>query len=188
MQPSDFERNVAKYIKGSKPAPVHLWNPPFCGDLEIHIDENGRWFYQKSEIKRARLVKLFANILKKENDKYFLVTPIEKVGITVNDVPFIATEIDVIRTGKIPLFKFTTNIGDTTYLEKCNQFNISFKKSTDEPQPYVNVRSNLFAKIDRKSFYRLVDFCSEVSLGDEKWFGFHSNDIFFPLVKSNKLV
>ena len=187
MQPSDFEKNVARHIKGSKPAPVHLWDPPFCGDLEIHIDASGRWFYQKSEIKRARLIKLFANILKKEKDKYFLVTPVEKVGITVDDVPFIATEIDLVTKGKIPLFKFTTNVGDSTYLEKDHQFDILFKKSTNEPQPYINVRSNLFAKIDRKSFYRLVDFCSEVSHGGENWFGFHSNDIFFPLVKSDKL-
>ena len=187
MHPSDFEKNIAKHIKGSKPAPVHLWNPPFCGDLEIHIDANGRWFYRKSEIKRDRLIKLFANILKKENDKYFLVTPVEKVGITVDDVPFIATEIDVIIKGKVPLFKFTTNIGDATYLEKYNQFYILFKKTTDEPQPYVKVRSNLFAKIDRKSFYRLIDYCSEVPYGGEDWFGFHSNDIFFPLVQSAQL-
>ena len=187
MEPGNFEKNIEKHIKGSKPAPVEIWDPPFCGNLEIHIDTNGRWFYQKSEIKRHRLIRLFANILKKENDKYFLVTPVEKVGITVADVPFIATEIDVIKKEKVPLIKFTTNVGDSTYLEKIDQFNILFKKATDEPQPYVKVRSNLFAKIDRKSFYRLIDFCSEAPLGGEKWFGFHSNDIFFPLVKSNQV-
>jgi hypothetical protein len=187
MQTSDFQKKVAKHIKGSKPAPVHLWNPPFCGDLEIHIDVNGRWFYQESEIKRPRLVKLFANILKKENGKYFLVTPVEKVGITVADVPFIATEIDVITNGENKLFKFTTNLGDTTYLEKDDQFEILFKKSTEEPQPYVNVRSNLFAKIDRKSYYRLVDSCAEADYKGENWFGFHSNKVFFPLIKSDHL-
>ena len=187
MQPSDSEKNVAKHIKGSKPARVHLWNPPFCGDLEIHIDANGRWFYQKSEIKRDRLIQLFANILKKENNNYFLVTPVEKVGITVADVPFVATEIDLITKDKIVLFKFITNIGDATYLEKYDQFQILFKKSTNEPQPYIHVRRNLFAKIDRKSFYRLVDYCTEVPYQGESWFGFHSNNIFFPLVKSEKL-
>ena len=187
MQQGDFEKNLAKHIKGSKPAPVHLWNPPFCGDLEIHIDANGRWFYQKSEIKRERLIRLFGNILKKENDKYFLVTPVEKVGITVADVPFIATEIDLVIKEKIVLFKFITSIGDTTYLEKYDQFQILFKNSTNEPQPYIRVRSNLFAKIDRKSFYRLVDCCTEAPHEGENWFGFHSNDIFFPLVKSEKL-
>ena len=187
MQQSDFEKTITKHIKGSKPAPVHLWNPPFCGDLEIHIDANGRWFYQKSEIKRERLIRLFSNILKKENDKYFLVTPVEKVGITVEDVPFIATEIDLITKEKIALLKFITNIGDVTYLEKYDQFTILFKNSTDEPQPYIQVRSNLCAKIDRKSFYRLVDWCAEVPYKGENWFGFHSNNIFFPLVESEKL-
>ncbi len=174
MQPSDFEKNVAKHIRGSKPAPVHLWDPPFCGDLEIHIDAHGRWFYQGSEIKRDRLIRLFANILKKENDKYFLVTPVEKVGITVADVPFIATEIDVITKEKYILFKFITNIGDATYLEKNDQFKISFKKSTNEPQPYIQVRSNLFAKVDRKSFYRLVDCCTETPYKGENWFLFEN--------------
>ena len=187
MQPSEFQKNVAKHIKGSKPAPVHLWNPPFCGDLEIHVDSSGRWFYQKSEIKRERLIRLFSNILKKENNKYFLVTPVEKVGITVDDVPFLATEVDLITKGKITLFKFTTNVGDCIYLKENNQFKILFKKSTDEPQPYVNVRSNLFAKIDRKSFYRLVDFCTETTYKGKNWLGFHSNNRFFPLVRSEQL-
>ena len=109
------------------------------------------------------------------------------MGITVEDVPFIATDIDIINKGKNILFKFTTNIGDETYLEKNDQFKISFKKSTNEPQPYINVRSNLFAKIDRKSFYRLVDFCTETTYKGENWFGFNSNNIFFPLVKSEEL-
>ncbi len=187
MQPSDFEKNIVKHIKGSNPAPVDLWNPPFCGNLEIHIDSNGRWFYQKSEIKRERLIRLFANILKKEKDRYFLVTPVEKVGITVEDVPFIAIDIDIITKEKIELLKFTTNVGDSTYLEKYNQFSILFKKSNNEPQPYVNVRSNLFAKIDRKSFYRLIEFCTETTYKDENWLGFHSNNIFFPLIKSKLL-
>ena len=187
MQPSDFEKNVAKHVRGSKPAPVHQWDPPFCGNLEIHIDSNGRWFYQKSEIKRERLIKLFANILKKEKDKYYLVTPVEKVGITVEDVPFLATDIDIINKGKIALFKFTTNVGDSAYLEEYGQFNILFKKSNNEPQLYVNVRSNLFAKIDRKSFYRLIDSCTETTYRDENWLGFHSNNIFFPLIKSAQL-
>jgi len=187
MQPSDFEKTVAKHIKGSKPAPVHLWDPPFCGDLEIHIDAHGRWFYQNSEIKRERLIRLFANILKKENNKYFLVTPVEKVGITVADVPFIATEIDAIKKEETMLFRFMTNVGDVIYLDKNDQFQILFKKPTHEPRPYINVRSNLFAKIDRKSFYRLVEYCSEATYKGENWFGFNSNNIFFPLVKSQEL-
>ena len=132
-------------------------------------------------------IEMAENILKKENDKYFLVTPVEKVGITVADAPFIATEIDLVTKDRKVLMKFITNIGDATYLERYSQFKILFKNSTNEPQPYIHVRSNLFAKIDRKSFYRLVDYCTEAPYKGENWFGFRSNNIFFPLVKSEKI-
>ena len=115
-----------------------------------------------------------------------MVTPVEKVGITVEDVPFIATDIDIIKKGKIALVKFTTNIGDSTYLEETNQFKILFKEANNEPQPYVKVRTNLFAKIDRKSFYRLIDFCTETTYRDKNWLGFHSNNILFPLIQSQQ--
>ena len=184
MQPSEFEKNVAKHIKGSKPAPVHLWNPPFCGDLEIHIDANGRWFYQKSEIKRKRLIQLFANILKKENNNYFLVTPVEKVGIKVDDVPFIANDIFITKVIDGNLIKFQTNVGDFVTLDRLDKFYISFKKETQEPGPYVRVRANLFAKIDRKCFYRLIDLCSNEKYEKKSWFGFWSNKIFFPITEN----
>src|SRR5919206_5206532 len=77
------------------PAPVHLWNPPYCGDLDLRIASDGTWFYLNSPIGRLALVKLFASVLKREGDKYFLVTPVEKCGITVDDAPFLAVELDV---------------------------------------------------------------------------------------------
>ena len=98
MSSIDLENSIQKHIKGSQPAPVHLWNPPFCGDLDIHINSKGQWFYQKSEITRERLIRLFSNILKKEGKKYFLVTPVEKVGIKVDDVPFVANEIFITKS------------------------------------------------------------------------------------------
>src|SRR6266699_6608674 len=77
------------------PPPVHLWNPPFCGDLDMRIAADGTWFYLKTPIGRAALVKLFASVLKREGDEYFLVTPVEKCGIVVDDVPFVAVELRV---------------------------------------------------------------------------------------------
>ena len=77
------------------PPPVHLWNPPFCGDLDMRISSDGTWHYLKTPIGRPALVKLFASVLKREGDKYFLVTPVEKVGITVDDAPFLAVELKV---------------------------------------------------------------------------------------------
>src|SRR4029453_4623282 len=81
------------------PPPVHLWNPPFCGDLDMCIASDGTWFYLKTPIGRAALVKLFASVLKREGDKYFLVTPVEKCGIIVEDAPFLAVELRVEARG-----------------------------------------------------------------------------------------
>ena len=82
--------------QGAKgPPPVHLWNPPFCGDLDMRIGADGTWYYLKTPIGRPALVKLFASVLKREGDKYFLVTPVEKCGITVDDAPFMAVEMRV---------------------------------------------------------------------------------------------
>src|SRR5438067_12615682 len=81
------------------PAPVHLWNPPFCGDLDMRIAADGTWYYLKTPIGRPALVKLFASVLKREGERYFLVTPVEKVGITVDDAPFLAVETKVVDDG-----------------------------------------------------------------------------------------
>ena len=83
------------------PPPVHLWNPPFCGDIDMRIAADGTWFYQKTPIGRPALVKLFASMLKREGDRYFLVTPVEKCGIAVDDAPFLAVELKV-ETGRRP--------------------------------------------------------------------------------------
>ena len=184
MSSINLEKSIKKHIKGSQPAPVHLWDPPFCGDLDISINSKGQWFYQKSEITRERLVRLFSNILKKEGEKYFLVTPVEKVGIKVDDAPFIANEIFITKVGTENLIKFKTNVGDSITLDGLDKFYISFKKDTEEPNPYVRVRANLFAKIDRKCFYRLIDLCSIEKYEQKSWFGFRSNKTFFPITEN----
>src|ERR1043166_279772 len=92
--------------------PVHLWNPPFCGDLDMRIDADGTWFYLKTPIGRPGLVKLFASVLKREGDKYFLVTPVEKCGIVVVDVPFVAVELRVEHHDRGQALRFRTNVDD----------------------------------------------------------------------------
>jgi len=93
------------------PPPVHLWNPPYCGEIDMRIAADGTWFYQKTPIGRAALVKLFASVLKREDDKYFLVTPVEKVGIKVVDAPFLAVELKVENCDN-PVLTFRTNVDD----------------------------------------------------------------------------
>src|SRR5471032_3496960 len=97
------------------PPPVEQWNPPFCGDIDMRIAADGTWFYQKTPIGRPALVKLFSTVLKREGDKYFLVTPVEKVGIVVEDAPFLAVEMKVIAPEQdifLPILRFRTNVDE----------------------------------------------------------------------------
>ena len=177
---------LAASVKAAKTRglpPVHLWNPPFCGDLDIRIAKDGSWSYLGSPINRFELVKLFSSILKKEDGKYFLVTPVEKVGIIVEDAPFVAVDFDVDGAGEAQTLTFSTHVGDKAVAGPDHPIRIVFDPETDEPSPYVLVRANLEARIDRKSFYRLVD----IAVHKDGWFGVWSGGQFFPLIRSDDL-
>ncbi|WP_300588122.1 DUF1285 domain-containing protein [Marivita sp.] len=167
--------------------PVHLWNPPFCGDLDMRIARDGTWFYLGTPIGRAPLVKLFSSILRKDGDKYFLVTPVEKVGITVDDAPFVATDFDVTGEGEDQVLTFTTHVGDTAVAGPEHPIRVERDSETGEPSPYVLVRANLEALIDRKSFYRLVDCGTHHEEDGQSWFGVWSGGQFFPIIPSADL-
>ncbi|MFK7763629.1 MAG: DUF1285 domain-containing protein [Roseobacter sp.] len=163
--------------------PVHLWNPPFCGDLDMRIARDGTWFYQGTPIGRPGLVKLFSTILKKEKGKYFLVTPVEKVGIVVDDAPFVAVDFDVTGSGINQVLTFHTQVDDIAVASETLPLRVERDAETGEPSPYVLIRANLEALIDRKSFYRLVD----LGVHHEDWFGLWSSGRFFPIIPSAEL-
>ncbi len=165
------------------PAPVHLWNPPFCGDLDIRIARDGTWFYLGTPIGRAGLVKLFSSILKREGDAYFLVTPVEKVGITVDDAPFVAVDFETSGEGDAQSITFTTQVEDTVTADPDHPIRVVRDPETGEPSPYVEVRAGLEALIDRKSFYRLV----EIGAHKDGWFGLWSGGTFFAVIPSAEL-
>ena len=183
MKPSaDSLASAAKRFAKRGPAPVHLWTPDFCGDLDMRIARDGTWYYLGTPIGRLPLVKLFSSILKKEGNDYFLVTPVEKVGITVDDVPFIAVDFEV-KAGDVT---FTTNVGDECTLGPDHPMHL-VNNEKGEPAPYVRVRANLEARIDRKSFYRLVDLATVQSHAGENWLGITSKQMFFPFIKETEL-
>jgi len=163
--------------------PVHLWNPPFCGDLDIRIARDGTWFYLGTPIGRPELVRLFSSILKKENDAYFLVTPVEKVGITVDDAPFVAVDFEAEVVGGDQVLRFTTQVGDSAAAGPDHPIRVERDPETGEPSPYILIRANLEALIDRKSFYRLVD----LGTHHDGWFGVWSSGQFFPIIESGAL-
>lgn len=169
--------------KGRDLPPVHQWNPEFSGDLDIRITRDGTWLYLGTPIARREMVRLFSTILRKDDDKYFLVTPVEKVGIVVDDAPFIALDFEVSGVGEDQSLTFLTNVGDATTVGPEAPIRIERDSGTGEPSPYVLVRDNLEALIDRKSFYRLVD----IGVHFEGWFGLWSGGAFFGLIPSDEL-
>ena len=161
---------ASKAAKGGLP-PVHLWNPPFCGDLDMEIRADGTWFYQGTPIGRPAMVRLFSTILKREGDRFFLVTPVEKVGIRVVDAPFVAVDADILPDA----VTFTTNVGDRVTAGPNHP--ITLRGTADEPRPYVHVRAGLDALIDRKTFYRLAAAATD----RDGRSGIRSSGAFFPL-------
>lgn len=163
--------------------PVHLWNPPFCGDLDMRIARDGTWFYEGTPIGRPGLVKMFSSILKREDGKYFLVTPVEKVGITVDDAPFVAIDFDAVGDRQDQKLRFLTQVDDSVVAGPDAPIRVERDPQTGEPSPYVLVRSDLEALIDRKSFYRLVD----LGVHHDGWFGVWSSGQFFGIIPSDEL-
>lgn len=172
--------------KGGLP-PVHLWNPEYCGDLDIRIARDGTWFYLGTPIGRKELVRLFSTIIRKDGDEYFLVTPVEKVGITVDDAPFVAVDFDVSNPGPDQTLTFETNVGDFATAGPDNPIRVERNPDSGEPSPYVLIRANLEALIDRKSFYRLVDIGCHQDHEGTSWFGIRSLGQFFPVIPSAEL-
>ncbi len=184
--------NLAKAVAaatrdGKGLPPVHLWDPPYCGDLDIRIARDGMWWYLGTPIGRKELVNLFASVLKLEDGKYFLVTPVEKIGITVDDAPFVAVDFEVTDPGPAQVLTFETNVGDLSPAGPDNPIRVERDPLTGEPSPYVHIRRGLEALIDRKSYYRLVDIAEHQEVEGTSWFGLRSGGRFFPVIPSREL-
>jgi len=155
--------------------PVWLWNPPHCGEIDIRIRKDGVWFHEGSPIGREALVRLFSTVLRRDPDGYYLVTPVEKMKITVEDAPFIATRVD--REGDALVFQ--TNVGDTVVAGPDNAIRVEIDPTSGEPRPYLHVRRGLEALIARPVFYELAEMAAP--RGDT-W-GVTSNGAFFSITQ-----
>ncbi len=169
--------------KGRGLPPVDKWNPPFCGDLDMRIARDGTWFYLGTPIGRPELVRLFSTIIRKDGADYFLVTPVEKVGITVDDAPFVAVDFEREGAG----LRFETNVGDQVVAGPDHPIRVERDAKSGEPSPYILIRRNLEALIDRKSFYRLVDIGVVQAHEGRDWFGVVSLESFFPIIPAAEL-
>jgi hypothetical protein len=178
--------DAAKEAAAKGLPPVHLWNPPFCGDLDMRIAGDGTWFYMGTPIGRPALVRLFSTILKRENEKYFLVTPIEKVGIRVDDAPFVAVEMTKENGGRGRLLRFRTNVNDWVACDSDHRLRFEASRSGGLT-PYLHVRADLWAKVTRTLYYDLVDMGEERMIDGRAMFGVESAGEFFPMAGAEQV-
>lgn len=168
------------------PAPVHLWNPPYCGEIDMRIAGDGTWFYRGSPIGRAPLVQLFASILRKDEDRYVLVTPVERVGISVDDAPFLCVEMSVDHAGDAQTLAFRTNVEDIVTVDA--EHPLRFERGAAEGiKPYVRVRGGLWALVKRALYYDLVALGKVEPWRGEDWFGVRSGGLFFPMTCASEI-
>jgi hypothetical protein len=177
----------ARKAGGKGPPPVHLWNPPFCGDLDMRIATDGTWHYLKTPIGRPAMVKLFASVLKREADKYFLVTPVEKVGITVDDAPFLAVELRAEDGEGGRVLHFRTNVDDWVACGPGHALRFEPEPDTGGLKPYLHIRRELWAKVTRSVFFELVDLGVERNVGGVEMFGVVSGGEFYAMAKADDL-
>ena len=177
-QPAESEQGGKK--RGLPP--VHLWNPPNCGEIDIRIRKDGLWLHEGSPIGREALVRLFSTVLRKDPDGFHLVTPVEKMKITVEDAPFLAVRVDRAKNedgGDV--LRFLTNVGDAVEAGPDNALRVETDPETGEPAPYLHVRRGLDARLRRPVFYELVEMAEERDTPEGRQLAVKSNGVWFPI-------
>ena len=153
----------------------------FCGDIDMRIARDGTWYYLGTPIGRKPMVKLFSSVLRKDGDDYFLVTPVEKVGIRVDDAPFVAVTLALEGDGEQQRLRFTTQVDDEVVAGAAHPLRVELDCDSGEPSPYLRVRANLDALIHRNVFYQLVELAVEREIDGQLWLGVWSDGEFFPI-------
>ena len=173
---------LIKAQAGKGPAPVEKWNPPYCGDIGMHIRSDGVWLYQNSPIGRMPLVKLFASVLRKDADgKHYLVTPAEKIDIAVDDAPFLAVEMQVAGAGPDQRLTFRTNVDDIVEAGPDHPIRFEIEPGSEGLKPYLHVRGRLEALVTRALYYDLVEMAVTEEHGGRQALGLWSGGTFFAM-------
>jgi hypothetical protein len=181
--PAGLQRLVAEAGTQAKARPVERWNPPYCGEIDLRIAADGTWLYRGSAIGREALVRLFASILRREPDgRHVLVTPVEKVGIEVEDAPFLAVEVETEGVGADRRLSFRTNVGDIVAAGREHPLRFEAEAGTDGLKPYLNVRGGLEALATRAVALELVALSDEQDGTPGLW----SGGVFFPFAGAQR--
>jgi uncharacterized protein len=153
----------------------------------MRIAADGTWYYLKTPIGRLALVKLFASVLKREGDNYFLVTPVEKCGICVDDAPFLAVELQIENNGPDRVLNFRTNVDDWVACGPQHGLRFEPEAGTGGLKPYLHVRRDLWAKVTRALFFDLVELGEEREIDGAAMFGVSSMGAFFPMAPADQM-
>tara|TARA_B110000014_G_C20125350_1_gene598932 strand:- start:785 stop:1357 length:573 start_codon:yes stop_codon:yes gene_type:complete len=180
ISPASIFESISN-IKEDGIPPVHLWNPPICANVDMRISREGQWFFMNSPIGRERMVRLFSKVLRFDEDgHYYLVTPVEKIRLNVEDKPFLIVDFEVNNSGKNQNIYFKTNTDDIFQLSAKNPLRVVINKK-QEPSPYVVVRSNLEGLISRNIYYKLIDLGKHEKINNTDNYGIWSAGSFFNL-------
>jgi len=180
---------VARAAKsGRGPAPVDLWEPDYCGEMDMEIRRDGTWFYMGTPIGRIALVKLFATVLRKDEDgKTYLVTPVEKIGIRVEDAHFVAVEMNVHQANGEQVITFRINVGDLVEAGADNPMRFVTVEENDGIKPYVIVRGRLEALLARPVMYELISHGEEIEVDGINMFCVKSKGEVFAMMAAGEL-
>jgi len=169
-------------LQRREPAPVHLWNPPLSGEMDMRISRDGTWYHEGDPIRRLALAQLFSTILRLDEDaRYYLVTPVERWAIQVDDAPFVAVRLSVSGEGEQQQLLFHTSLEDEVPLDGEHPLRVELDPQSGEPSPYIRVRANLDALISRTVFYELADLAVEAEVAGVQRIGVWSGGRFFPI-------
>ena len=179
--PAGLADLIARAGDSKSPPPVERWNPPFCGDIDMRIAFDGQWFYMGSPIGRERLVRLFASVLRRDADgRHYLVTPVERIGITVEDAPFLAVELHARGDGRHQVLTVRTNVGDVVTLDADHPLRFDIQPGTGGLKPYALVRGRLEALFTRALLHQLAELLVDADAKDGS-VGVWSGGVFFPV-------
>jgi hypothetical protein len=184
--PSDPLRGLAAARESRGPAPVHLWNPPYCGEIDMRIARDGTWFYGGTPIGRPALVKLFASVLRKDPERFVLVTPMERVGIIVEDAPFLGVELSREGESESQILRLRTNVDDWVEISAQNPLKF-LPGESGGLKPYALVRGDLWALVKRALFYDLVAWGEPRKAEGEDMFGVWSKGAFFAMAPMREI-
>jgi len=169
--------SIVDAISSNKLPPVHAWNPSVTRDIDMRIARNGDWFYLGSRIQRERMVKLFSTVLRIDDGDTYLVTPQERLRITVDDAPFVATLVERHGADEDQTLVFTTNVGERVVVDEKHRITVHYDEPDGEPSPYLDVRDSLRALISRSAYYDLAGWAEQ----REGHFGVFSAGVFMTL-------